>query len=115
MNKSDDLIDRQAAIDALNDDAELLRRVLDDTDIVGAERAKYEWGLGLIESHISDIKDLPAAQPERKTGHWNKISPAGIYECSKCGKNVMTSDISVYDFCHGCGADMREGDQNETN
>ena len=23
------------------------------------------------------------------------------------GKNVMTGDISEYDFCHGCGADMR--------
>ena len=59
-----DLIDRQAAIDAVNVGAELLRRVLDETDIVGAERAKYEWGLGLIESYISDIEELPSAQTE---------------------------------------------------
>ena len=59
-----DLIDRQAAIETLNVGAELLKRVLDDADIVGAERAKYEWGLGLIESYISDMKDLPSAQPE---------------------------------------------------
>lgn len=57
-----DLISRQAAIDALNDGAEFLRRVLDDADIVGAERAKYEWGLGLIESYIYDMKELPSAQ-----------------------------------------------------
>ena len=43
-----DTISRQAAIDTLNVDAELLRRVLDETDIVGTELAKYEWGLGLI-------------------------------------------------------------------
>ena len=60
-----DLIDRQAAIDTLNVGAELLRRVLDETDIVGAERAKYEWGLRLIESYISDIEELPSAQTER--------------------------------------------------
>ena len=41
-------------------------------------------------------------------GHWIKISPAGIYECSECGKNVMTSDIEAYEYCHGCGARMDE-------
>lgn len=61
-----DLISRQAAIDTLNVGAELLKRVLDDADIVGAERAKYEWGLGLIESYISDMKELPSAQPVAK-------------------------------------------------
>ena len=62
-----DLISRQAAIDALNVGAELLKRVLDDADIVGAEREKYEWGLGLIESYISDMKEIPSAQPEKRT------------------------------------------------
>ena len=63
----DDLISRQAAIDVLNVGAELLKRVLDDADVVGAEREKYEWGLGLIESYISDMRELPSAQPERLT------------------------------------------------
>lgn len=45
-------------------------------------------------------------------GHWIKISPAGIYECSECQKNVMTSDIEVYEYCHGCGAKM-DGENNE--
>lgn len=43
-------------------------------------------------------------------GHWIKISPAGIYECSECQKNVMTSDIEAYEYCHGCGARMDGGD-----
>ena len=59
-----DLINREEAIDTLNIGAELLRRVLDDMDIVGAERAKYEWGLGLIESYISDMEELPSAEPQ---------------------------------------------------
>ena len=57
-----DLIDREAAIDTLDSGAELLRCVLDITDIVGAEREKYKWGLELIESYISDMKALPSAQ-----------------------------------------------------
>lgn len=51
---------------------------------------------------------LPSIQPQPKTGHWIKISPAGIYECSECGQNVMTSDICAYKFCHGCGEKMQE-------
>lgn len=57
------------------------------------------------------FKPFKQFQPERKKGHWIKISPANIYECSECGKNVMTDDISAYVFCHGCGAEM-EGESN---
>lgn len=60
----DDLINRQQAIDVLDVGAELLRRVLDAVDVVGTERKKYEWGLRLIEAYISDMKELPPAQPE---------------------------------------------------
>lgn len=59
-----DLISRQAAIDELDFYAELLRRLLDGTHIVGVEREKYEWGLELIESCISDMEELSSAQPE---------------------------------------------------
>ena len=54
-----------------------------------------------------ELKKIPSADvaPVRH-GRWIKISPAGIYECSECGKNVMTSDIEAYEYCHGCGAIM---------
>ena len=62
----------------------------------------------------SAVENVPSADvaPVRH-GHWIKISPAGIYECSECGKNVMTSDIEAYEYCHGCGARM-DGEDNET-
>ena len=66
-----DPIERQDAIDTLNVGSELLRRVLDETNVVGTEREKYEWGLGLIESYISDMKELPSAQPEQR---WIPVS-----------------------------------------
>lgn len=44
----------------------------------------------------------------QRTGKWIKIHPQGIYECSECHQNVMTSDIDCYKFCHQCGARMDE-------
>lgn len=61
-----------------------------------------------ISIAIGKVCDALTIEPERKKGHWIQISPAGIYECSECGKHVMTSDIDAYDFCHRCGADMRK-------
>lgn len=59
-----DVIYRQQAIDVLDVGKELLSCALDNMDIVGNDREKFEWGLGLIESYIDDIKDIPSAQPE---------------------------------------------------
>lgn len=81
-----DSISRQAAIDALNDGAELLRRVLDNTDIVGTEREKYEWGLGLIESYIYDMEELPSEQSEIIQCKDCKYSYAMITAKSKDGQ-----------------------------
>ena len=54
------------------------------------------------------IKELPSAQPARKTGQWIKRKKGAIgYNCSCCGK----SDISNhFDYCPNCGADMRGED-----
>ena len=115
-----DLIYRQAAIDALNDGAELFRRVLDDVDVVGNEREKFEWGLGLIESYIDDMKDLPSAQPERKRGAWVGV---GFYDedcghhlwyaCDKCSYQTTWHMKPIFNFCPNCGADMR-GEQDDS-
>ena len=113
-----DLINRQEAIDILELGAEILRRVLDDMDVVGIDREKYSYGLKLLESDIEDIKELPPAQYERKTGHWIEHENADIvegyyvsmYECSCC--HTWENDDSEY--CPDCGADMR-GEENEIN
>lgn len=60
-----------------------------------------------------DVALLPPVRPQERTGHWIRISPAGIYECSECGQNVMTSDICAYKFCHGCGAKMADPQESE--
>ena len=66
------------------------------------------------------IKQLPSAQPERKRGKWiYGEDEYGIdgYHCDKCGFFVLwdyahkfINYIEDYNFCPGCGADMREVD-----
>ena len=51
------------------------------------------------------IEELsPAAQPERKTGHWI-ISSDGYYPyCSECKSEPKSGEMT--DFCPSCGAKM---------
>lgn len=48
----------------------------------------------------------PGFELARSVASWKRISPAGIYECTNCHINLMTSDINVYKYCHGCGSIM---------
>lgn len=57
----DDLISRQAAIESIEFGVETLKIVLDRTDVTYNEREKFSWGMGLLESYIEDIKELPSA------------------------------------------------------
>lgn len=77
------------------------------------KKTESELMLGALSTFLRVLDITPTADvaPVRH-GHWIKISPAGIYECSECGKNVMTSDIEAYEYCHGCGARM-DGDDDE--
>lgn len=52
-----------------------------------------------------------ACREKNQRGAWRRISAARIYECSLCGQNVLTDDIDVYKYCHGCGARMEEPDE----
>ena len=115
-----DVIYRQDAIDKLAISKEFLMRVLDDMDVVGQDREKFSWGVGLIESCINDIEELPPAEP-RKKGKWipdeiaaydmPKGEPRGWvpWLCSECGWCVGKHQTA---FCPSCGADMR-GEEDE--
>ena len=97
----DDLISRQAAIDAIK-------------KINAHGNTDRANGLGLSENAIIL---LPSAEPERKTGRWIEMVDAdpmtgepyvcGVY-CSECGERIGCES----NFCPNCGADMR-GEQDE--
>ena len=59
------------------------------------------------------IKELPSAQPERKTGRWidGKLDWHGIAMeryCSECGQLLTSAKTIKMSFCPNCGSDMRE-------
>ena len=96
----DGLISRQAAIDTL----------CDNCDHVEAVCPHYP-----CKQYIA-IENLPSAQPERKTGTWQKCGKdcrgySDTYECSECGCLVQYAYYVTaidYDFCPHCGARMEE-------
>lgn len=98
-----DLIDRQAAIDALN--KKKIYRQLDSD----------RW---VISDCLNAIVNLPPAQPEPKKGKWEITDayPHNVY-CSECHKKFAQTQWAVWEdgslprnFCPNCGADMRGGD-----
>ncbi len=64
-----DTIYRKMAIESIEFGVETLKIALDRIDVTYNEREKFSWGIGLLESYIADMKDLPSAQP-----HWISCS-----------------------------------------
>ena len=92
----DDLISRQAAIDAL-------KRKQDDGK--GDLSRFYNT---IIQHDIETIMQLPPIQPKRGKWHYSDGKPARIglsfgVVCDQCG----TESEYCTNFCGECGADMR--------
>lgn len=108
----DDLISRQAAIDALRY-AQHRFTVADEAGGMGT----VKWSEDVIYFAAAErvLTELPSAQPERKKGNWVGIDdePCETFECDRCGF-VLEDWIqgAFYNFCPNCGADMR-GEANE--
>jgi hypothetical protein len=102
QNDRNDLISRQAAIDALGEKP------------LAWTEGEYELGLqNQWQSDVDALNGLPSAQPERIKGHWVEIASSNhTYKCSVCGRllvNITDGKNNVaknYPYCH-CGADMR--------
>ncbi len=57
---------------------------------------------------IQSVKQMAAAQPERKRGKWIDDGDPFMWECGCCGYRVKRYNNTRY--CPNCGADMREDD-----
>ena len=103
---TDDLISRQAAIDALLHNQEGYFKNFPDVPM-----AKY--AVAIIDNDAQTIAQLPSAQTERKQGKWIYYPKANgsvtstavhIYPvCSECG-----CEHPVASYCPNCGAVMGE-------
>lgn len=75
---------------------------------------RSEEGMATANELIQAIKNLPSAEPERKSGHWiNAECKDGTtaHKCSecKCFVGYSVSSLKWFNFCPWCGADMRGG------
>jgi len=110
-----ELIDRQAAIDAIVQctncgDEDTLR------EYVLKHSLDNGWTGGILEA-LDAVKDSPPAQPEPHEGYWIdkgwngdwawQIDGRGncwrVIECSECGKRVLVES----NYCPNCGAKMK--------
>ena len=89
-----DTISRQAAIE-----------VIDAVFPVDPMKSEYAQGIACGASLAKTyVEQLPAAQPERKTGRWiEKPHVHGVAYCSLCDYELHTNDTN---FCPNCGAEM---------
>ena len=96
----DDLISRQAAIDALmKRDKELRNINWYDKPFAEGECRGIDYALEIVNA-------LPSAQPERSGGEWIYQTKFSRIECDQCGK-VFRNSFAPKNFCPNCGADMR--------
>lgn len=104
-----DLIERQAAIDALRREYNT-----EDSDYP----TEYQLGLSAGRRIIDELPSAQFIEPERKTGKWDFIGD-NMFACSGCGTpytlrqlsnlKVRTADSDFPKFCPNCGTDMRGG------
>lgn len=59
-----------------------------------------------ITNCIAEVVNIPAVQPEQKTGRWIDDN------CSECGQYVYHGDARNY--CPNCGAYMKGENSNES-
>ena len=99
-----DLIDRQEAIDALEEPLKVSDTWTDEY----AVGERMQW-----EKDVKALKSLPSAQPERKTGKWVKFPQPldEVYMCTNCKAGTwqrwakgMMGRMTLY--CPWCGAEM---------
>lgn len=105
---NDDLISRQAAIDALcNGKCDEEGRWCDDGDCLPVRR----------------IKSLPAAEPKQRIGQWIYGQDELFVSCSECGMETTRNEIRGIalfgkdepKFCPNCGAKMKKESEDYKN
>lgn len=94
-----DLIDRQAAIDAIH-------REFDEVCVWD------ESGQTTANEVENILYEVPSAEPEQKKGKWIEDETGyGYWTCSVCGFVTEASAANIlYHYCPNCGAEMTRGE-----
>ena len=101
VSRMSDLISRQAAIDALEEQLDYLQMLNKDEN----PKAESVWyGVSWARNTIAE---LPSAQ---RKGKWIYLNGLDAFECSVCGRQMVRN---IFDYCPWCGAEMTKGENDE--
>ena len=112
-----ELISRQAAIDALDEQITICDKALGSFDISMKDEYAVKVERASLKVYRETLNALPSAQPERESAkfiRWMECKKTDKYisytphcKCSKCGNELL---IEAINYCYMCGARM-EGER----
>lgn len=90
-------------------------RLIDEDNIISSICSSCDrWDCNYNCQKLQEIRKIPPAQPERKTGRWVSQKGGG-YCCSECGRYALDEVDGNFihvafesNFCPYCGAKMVE-------
>ena len=108
-----DTISRQEAIDVVEFGITYAKAIDVNT---GESKELFKEGNDALKKAVERLKELPSAEPERKTGKWKRAyldreamgERPSIFYCSVCNQCIAYP----VNYCPSCGADMR-GEEDE--
>ena len=106
MSQNDDMISRQMAIDALDEQIRQCDKALSAFDISMKDAYAVKVERASLVAFRETLEYMPSAQPELKRGKWIYNSPVTM-KCNQCGLVIKDWDWHRFKFCPNCDCDMR--------
>ena len=94
---NDDLISRQAAIEAVEHITSSMSICVNTDECHGMKRMQRQA--------VIELANLPSAQKKRKKGKWIYNSPVTV-KCDQCGCVIKDWDWYSFKYCPSCGAKL---------
>lgn len=100
-----DMISRQMAIDAPDEQIEQCNKALGSFDISPKDEYAIKVERASLEAYKEQLENMPSAQLEQN-GKWIYNSPMTM-KCDRCGFVIKDWDWHRFKYCPNCRADMR--------
>jgi len=114
-----DYIDRQTAIDALEEQIKQCDKAIGSFEISMKDEYAVKVEKASLMAFKEKLENIPAADVVPVVhGEWKphedkQVAFGLTFECSCCGSIVLVNDALEFGYCPYCGAKMEGGDEHE--